>query len=374
MSTGPETFNLYFNAMTSFLAGWLVVLMGLWIFRVPQDRWRLTLLLLPFVKIGVDLARGIPYNSILQTDLNPWLMPPLHGILTVSVGFSDWFPQLKIGFWTRGLDGGEYVTSLADYVYFALIRISPTAPAILLYTLGGISLLKVLRRLGASLVFDIQRRHDRSHAASPLASDRIMGREVDVYESSRWRCAAFTGGVWRPYVCFSREFRSSLTPDEQNSVLRHELAHIRHFDVLFSFLIALMGDFFWFVPGYSYLGRKIERLREMLADRDALTEGAHAPHLASALIKAQEFSAGAARVYSAFSKTPTLLETRINALLNDPHVLPARWLWRNAWTRPLFAFWLAGASLKATLAGNSDQSIQILELSEYWEMLRRLLN
>src|SRR4051812_35043643 len=101
--------NLLLNAATSFVAGLLLVLLVIRIFRVQTTRAKLFLLLLPFTKIVWDLSHGIPSGSYLfsLSPLDPWALPPRHRTLMLGAGLSYFGPVLSLAFAVVDESGAE---------------------------------------------------------------------------------------------------------------------------------------------------------------------------------------------------------------------------------------------------------------------------
>lgn len=145
-----------------------------------------------------------------------------------------------------------------------------------------------------------------------------------------------------------------LSKEELNAVLKHELGHIRQFDLLVTILIQVLGDFFWFVPGYRWLSRKIDRLREIVADQWAVTNGAIPEVLASALVRLKEIPETNDRfiLYSDFFREKSLLKIRVKRLIEENFEKAPRFGWQYKWVRYAMTVWIASAVMFTTIGGN----------------------
>ena len=344
-------FNLLLNGISSFLAGLLVVFLALKLLRSPSHRERLYLLSLPFLKILWDLARGIPRGSYLYTSINPLALPPKASGLEISAGF-NYGPILEIGLLVQDTAKKWHSISGADYLHEWLHRrFSPGAPWWFLAVLTTGSFALLLRRAVLAYRFSRRRRADRRFATGlPTSSLFPLPRPVDLYLSTGFRGTPFTGGVFRPYICFPRETYNRLGEPERRAAIAHELAHIRHFDVALSLAVECLGDIFWFVPGYRLLGRRISRLRELEADRAATAHGASPEHLARALL---ELSAHAVPsgpiVYSALVKERSLLALRVKTLLEG-----TTFAGRVSWKRKGVLLFITATVMLCSIGGNHE--------------------
>jgi beta-lactamase regulating signal transducer with metallopeptidase domain len=201
--------------------------------------------------------------------------------------------------------------------------------------------------------FELRRQKQRC-SDRPLRQIRLKHRKVDVYLSNAFVGTPFTGGILRPFVCFPEASFSVLDEAEREAVIQHEIAHVCNWDWPATLVVKVLGDLFWFIPFYRFLSRRIDHLREFLADQIAVRAGASGPHLASALIKLKEVCLNAYQpaLNSAFFREPRLLKTRVHELLGIGLSRPSRFGWNTRYARVLICGWTAGAVLMATFGGN----------------------
>ena len=117
--------------------------------------------------------------------------------------------------------------------------------------------------------------------------------------------------------------------------------------------IQILGDLFWFVPGYRWLNRRIEQLREIVADQWAIGNGANPEFLASALLTLKETSSANKRMilYSAFFKEKSLIKLRIQKLLGKNCGKPPRFGWQYKWVRYVASMWITLVVILSTVGG-----------------------
>jgi len=350
-------FNLLFNSTCSFIAGIIIVFISIKLFRIDMTRWKLFFLSLPFIKIVWDILSGIPRTSFLFHSINPFSLPAKHKYLMFGAGFSKYGPLINLQFSLKNLLDEEYSISAADFLYLWLSKtfIQPV-PKILLLILLVISSGFVIFRLWKFISFEVKRRKDRySSNCFSIETITLSLRKVDIYVSKNYTGTPFTGGLFQPYICMPLKTHELLDEEEQKAVILHEMAHIRNFDLLITMAIKVLGDIFWFVPGYRFLSKKIDRLREVLADKTAVLYGASPAFLAKALLKLKECDIDLrhAVLYSAFFKEKSLLKTRVQRLTNNSeyHKAP-RFGWRNRFIRALIIVFTTGGVLSSTFGGN----------------------
>jgi len=350
-------FNLLINGALSFLAGLMMVMFALTIFRVETSRWKILLLTLPFIKIIWDISRGIPDTSSLYYGVDPILLPPYHRYLSVGAAISHFGPVPYLSLKLIGWAGELYSISLADIFGSWLEHIFGgwVIWTSLTIMLTG-SVYFVTKRIFCWIWFEVKRRREFRVGGAQIYQVYPLGfRIIKIYVSSEFSGSPFTGGLLRPYICLPRDAIDILDSKEISAVIAHEVAHVRGFDWVCTFAIKLLGDFFWFVPGYRWLSRKIERMREILADRSAVIQGATPEYLANALLKLKELQLrpvlGSA--YSAFFKERALLSVRVRALMGEPcDPRPSRLGWSRWYVKFPVMIWVFGSVMIATLGGN----------------------
>ncbi len=141
---GALAFNFVVNAALSFGGALVVVWLALRLFRPTPDRAQLLLLLLPWLKLVFDAARGIPQGSFFWQRLSG-VRQDL-GSLRVGFGVNHWGPlvQLRLG----ALRGGRtYSQSAAEVLHSGLSKLWPALPALLAGLVLLVSAVLVARRL-----------------------------------------------------------------------------------------------------------------------------------------------------------------------------------------------------------------------------------
>ncbi len=313
---------------------------------------------MPFLKIVIDLFRGIPANSILYSGIDPYSLPPKHQTLSVGLGFLEWGPTFSTVFTTKDLSGSEYPISLGDYGLLWIQRtFGPEIPVIFVTAIVTVSMFLVVRRIISAIRFERMRKNARKGAPT-LRTAKVDWRVVDIYTTKEFSGTPFTGGLFKPYVCIPEDALKTLASDEIEAVIAHELAHVKYFDLLVTGAIQFLGDIFWFIPGYRFLSRKIDRLREILADQYAAATGVGPELLASALVKLKHIPETNDKfiLYSAFFRERSLLKERVTRLLSGEQKSHERFGWQSPWGRSLIVFWTTGAVVIATFGGNHQLS------------------
>jgi beta-lactamase regulating signal transducer with metallopeptidase domain len=313
---GDALFNLLFNALGAF---WLALGLSLLLFRtfrLERSRLGLLVLLLPFVKLVVECARGVPRESFFW--LSEQGVRQTLGSFRVGVGATALGPLFKAELWAQH-PGGSSPQSAGDLATRALsMKFGANAApldawALVAVALGFLLRLAYLRARGFAEVRALVRR------ATPRERRRAGGRVVRVLESGE-ASLPFAAGVVSPIILLPVRLSQALAPAELEAVIEHELAHVRRFDAPLLTLLDLLGCAFWYVPGVAMLVRRVAAHLERRADDAALRAGVPAPALARALLTAAELARGHAepRPLLGMAGTESVLKSRLSRLLLAP--------------------------------------------------------
>ncbi|MBU0617597.1 MAG: M56 family metallopeptidase [Planctomycetes bacterium] len=164
------------------------------------------------------------------------------------------------------------------------------------------------------LVHDVCRRL----RVAPMPSIRIS-------DESR---APFVMGIARPLLVLSR--RQLVRPDELETVIVHEVTHLRRGDMLVRCLQCLAGTVLFFWPVVAWVNRRIDRVREHACDERALCYGKlTASGYARCLLSAVQPPPTHRLTYqpACMAGSPSTIERRINVILAFPNRSRRRPVW-----------------------------------------------
>jgi len=97
-------------------------------------------------------------------------------------------------------------------------------------------------------------------------------------------------GILRPAILLPSSLALGLTPDQLDSLLAHELAHLRRYDPLVNLLQRTVEAVIFFHPAIWYVSRRIDVEREHASDDMVLHAGWERIHYADALVRMAELS------------------------------------------------------------------------------------
>jgi hypothetical protein len=146
-----------------------------------------------------------------------------------------------------------------------------------------------------------------------------------------------TVGAVRSLVLLPLTAATSLSPDELEVVLAHELAHVRRADFLWNLLQTLAETLFFFHPAVWWIGSQIRHERELCCDDLALNVCPNPMVYAKALFHLEEQRSQNLRLAMALDghQSPQTLRMRIARILGEPV--------SRSTQRPLRPFSLAAA-------------------------------
>ncbi|HTZ89638.1 MAG TPA: M56 family metallopeptidase [Alloacidobacterium sp.] len=161
-----------------------------------------------------------------------------------------------------------------------------------------------------------------------IGLDRIrlqMGvpRFVDLRLSNRI-AGPLTVGVIRPLILLPITALTSLSPEQLEVVLAHELAHIRRADYFWNILQTMIETLFFFHPAVWWISHRLREQRELCCD-DIAVETCHDPAVyASALLRLEEQRKMHLHLAMALdgNQSRMSLRARILRILGDPEEQP----------------------------------------------------
>lgn len=137
-------------------------------------------------------------------------------------------------------------------------------------------------------------------------------RKVRLFQSDY--ISPFTTGILSPVVVLP----AGLTAEKQKLILKHELVHIRRYDILFLFLRHLITCFYWFNPLVYLLEAQLEKIVEISCDESVILnmEQKERKDYASLIIDMAAYDIQYQRTYAtSFSSTTTCLKERMDLIM-----------------------------------------------------------
>lgn len=120
-----------------------------------------------------------------------------------------------------------------------------------------------------------------------MASYLGIKRQVQVWISNFVK-SPVTVGFLRPMILIPLAAMNNLDTRQMESVLLHELAHIRRRDYLFNFLLTIIQSILYFNPFVKWMVQNIEEERETSCDQMVIQFGYNAHSYATALLSLEK--------------------------------------------------------------------------------------
>ncbi|WP_263410871.1 M56 family metallopeptidase [Terriglobus tenax] len=124
-------------------------------------------------------------------------------------------------------------------------------------------------------------------------------------------------GVWRTAVILPASIATQLTPEEIESVLAHELAHIRRWDYITNLLQTAIESLLFFHPAVWWLSHRTRHLREICCDAVAARTCDDPVIYAQALLRLEEERTQRLRLAVALNNGQTPLLGRVKQILGE---------------------------------------------------------
>jgi beta-lactamase regulating signal transducer with metallopeptidase domain len=220
-------------------------------------------------------------------------------------------------------------------------------PWLAYFWMAGVCLLAA-RSLGGWITLQrFTRRNSHPAAAAWQLRMKVLARRLQVSrpvrlcESAIAQVPAVIGWI-RPVILMPASALSGLTAGQIESLLAHELAHIRRHDYLVNLLQTCVETLLFYHPAVWWVGACIRAERENCCDDLAVEVSGDALAYARALACMEQLRGGVPRLAMAANRGSLL--QRIQRLLPAPPTArstSAGWLSGAALTLLLFAFWIS---------------------------------
>lgn len=326
-------FNLIVNSFLAFLTMAFFIQILLSISGVKSPRFRALMLSLPFLKLSLDpFLYNFP-NWALMSQNNPLNAEAETRVLSVSFAYitsvADLFPlstAIRLS-----LDNGQ-TFSPADMLALLL---PPLLLKGLILSMAVVSM-GLLAIYFFRLIFELSFISKIKRKASPcklvVNNQKLLGQlkatRLIVSSDITMACAF---GIFRKWICFPTTMIDSLTHDEFEAVVAHEVNHLHWCDGIVRALCLFISNLFWWVPTRWWMAR-MEFAQEKACDANILKCKIDRLDLASALLKAMtiEKSIPEPLIISATFAKRNLVAQRLKFLVDPSFGKRGKLIWLQA--------------------------------------------
>ncbi|HEY4327166.1 MAG TPA: M56 family metallopeptidase [Mucilaginibacter sp.] len=181
-----------------------------------------------------------------------------------------------------------------------------------------------------------------------LAMKLDIKQLIEIAESGLAKVPMVIGHL-KPLILIPVGLMTSLSPEEVEAILVHELAHIRRRDYLVNLLQSLMEIIFFFNPAVLWISALIKTERENCCDDIAVAQSSSKADYIRALVSCQEYNSLSPAYAMALSGNKTHLLARVKRIItNNNHSL-------NMMEKSLLAICLVSAGLLTAAFSNADK-------------------
>lgn len=184
--------------------------------------------------------------------------------------------------------------------------------------LGSLAmLLALLQLLRLAIGYWAVRRLKRKSQPSSILLPRILTRDAQIRITDRIGMPMAIGFL-HPAILLPRRLVESLSPEELNQVILHESAHLERNDDWVALFERFIRAIFFFQPAVYWIGRQIDREREMATDDWVVAQSGQTKPYAEALARVAEFgSTGSAPILATGVGRRKEIFNRMEALLDS---------------------------------------------------------
>jgi beta-lactamase regulating signal transducer with metallopeptidase domain len=196
--------------------------------------------------------------------------------------------------------------------------------ASLVVTIWFIVFMAKLVRILSGLV-EIQRiKHYRTSSAPAFWRERIgalakkirLSREIRLLESAIIKVPMVVGFL-KPTILVPIGLFTNLSPAEVESILLHELAHIRRRDYFFNLLQCFIDVAFFFNPAILWISSLIRNERENCCDDIAIRESKNKKQFVQALVSFHQYNMEGMKYAMPFAGRKSSLINRVRRIANN---------------------------------------------------------
>ncbi|WCT10215.1 M56 family metallopeptidase [Mucilaginibacter jinjuensis] len=177
---------------------------------------------------------------------------------------------------------------------------------------------------------------------------------VHIAESGMAKAPMVIGHL-KPLILIPVGLMTTLSTDEIEAILVHELAHIRRRDYLVNLLVSLMEIVFFFNPAVLWISSLIKAERENCCDDIAVAQTSSKVNYIRALVSCQEYQLSAPAYAMAFSGRKNHLMGRVKRMVSNNNQS------LNVMEKSLLALCLVTAGLLTTAFSNADKINKLVD-------------
>lgn len=263
------------------------------------------------------LMRLVPYVTLLLDrifgcfSLGNWFNPLNCESCVQKVVLEAYYPDLKMYLSENELSLLRHLSIENSHIIFGVV----------FFIFFGISFFKLLQVVYQTLSMNRALQDLKNHSKEcfrPI-ENRSLKKLIMQYQVKIWVTSEVSGPMvaWNRDIYFPEEFASGLDQREFESILAHEMEHVRWKDSWVNLTLRGIAAVFWWIPMESWY-RSVEQDQEMACDAKVVRYDLEQESLASALVKvSRELKCKSLKAFCYFARSSGRTKSRLDALLSD---------------------------------------------------------
>lgn len=309
--------NIVVNSLLIFGTACLLTQIILWMLRIRDERLRFCARLIPFLKLGLALFSYQFSQWAFVNGINPLQEPEGSRSLSISIGTNHLYPYIEM---FLHLSNHQHFT-LGDIFSWA-IGLEWTVILACIFMFGSLTAILIHVRTYQCTRHWLQQVQKTAYPTPkaihhPLLRQRLMNKRTSILVSPLVPVPCAIGFV-NPQILIPCDLIKSLSQQQYEAIIAHELEHIRWYDAVSQELVKLICAFFWWIPT-SFWRQQLELEQEWACDRQTQQYAISSVTMAETLyLAARYIQHRPLKVISTTFIRHSHFMKRLKALLNYP--------------------------------------------------------
>lgn len=263
------------------------------------------------------LMRLLPYGFLLMDrifgcfSLGNWFNPLNCESCVQKIVLEAYFPDLKQHLTTNEISLVRHLSFENSHIIFS----------VLFYLFCAISLFKLAQVVYQSFAVNqaLQNLKSNRMKCTRAILNGSLQKLLIYYRVNVWITPDVSGPMvsWNREIYLPKEISEELDQQEFESILAHEMEHVRWRDSWTNLMLSSAAAIFWWIPIESWY-KKVEQDQEMACDANIIRYDLEEEYLASALVKvSKELKNKSLKAFCYFAKSPSRTKNRLEALLGN---------------------------------------------------------
>lgn len=318
--------NIFLNSFLAFFTVVFLVECVIYLFRIRQGRAAAILRMISIFKLPLDLCLYDFSSWSYSQGINPLNCEEGTRTFSVMLGWlsqvTDWL-FLPINSSIQFTIQGGLTFTLADLIGYSINHMILKIFALLLISFtAGFVIRKLILYYRFLLFVESLGKNSQPlwlKLRNPLLSSCMRKYGVKILTSPTLKGSPFVCGLTSSIVYIPEHLSKTLSNNEYEAVLAHEVEHVRYKDNVVRLILDFIGTFFWWIPT-KWLCHRIEEGQELGCDLNCKKYGVDASDLASAIVKSAKYAMNTPNLTFAPQFAKNTILKRLNLALQPPAI------------------------------------------------------